>query len=108
MVNLVEDHQRSVQARARGMNHGIRGNLRVGDSNPIKVRTRHALRVRERGIDVDPNAPSGLGPLAFEMLSRAHDRNFFNDAGAHELDGNPQGEGRLTRTGGSNRKKILW
>ena len=108
VVNLVKDHQGAVEARAGGVNHRIGGNLRVGDSNPIKVRTRHALRVRERGIYVDPNAPSCLGPLTFEVFGRAHDRNFFNDAGAHELDGNPQGEGRLTRAGGSNRKKILW
>ena len=56
---------------------------------------------------MDPNAPSGLGPLAFEMLSRTHDRNFFNNTRAHELDGNTQGKGRFTRAGGSNRKKVL-
>ena len=37
VVDLVEDHQRSVEARARGMNHGIRGNLRVGDRYTVKV-----------------------------------------------------------------------
>ena len=56
---------------------------------------------------MDSNAPGGLGPLTFEVLGRTHDRNFFNDASAHELDGNPQGEGRFTRAGGSNRKKVL-
>ena len=56
---------------------------------------------------MDPNAASGLGPLAFEVLGRADYRNFFNDSSAHELDGNPQGEGRFTRAGGSNRKKVL-
>ena len=108
VVNLVKDHQGAVEARASGMDHRIRGNLRVGDSNPIKVRTRHALRVRERGIDVDPNAPSCLGPLTFEVFGRANDRNFFNNASAHKFDGNTQGKGCLTRAGGSDRKKVLW
>ena len=107
MVNLVKNHQGAVKARPGGVNHGIGCNLCVGDSDPIKVRTRHALRVRERGIDVDPNAPSGLGPLALEMLGRTNDRNFFNDGSTHEFDGNPKSEGRFTRTGGSNRKKVL-
>ena len=107
VVNLVKDHQGAVKARPGGVNHGIGCNLCVGDSDPIKVRTRHALRVRERGIDVDSNAPSGLCPLAFEVLGRTHDRNFFNNAGSHEFDGNTQGEGRFTRAGGSNRKKVL-
>ena len=57
---------------------------------------------------MDPNAPSGLGPLAFEVFGRANDRNFFNNAGSHEFDGNTQGKGRFTRAGGSNRKKVLW
>ena len=107
VVNLVKDHQGAVKARAGGMDHRIGGNLCISHSYTVKVRTRHALRVRERGIDVDPNAPSGLGPLALEMLGRTNDRNFFNDASTHEFDGNPKSEGRFTRTGGSNRKKVL-
>ena len=108
VVNLVKNHQGAVKARPGGVNHGIGGNLCIGDSDPIKVRTRHALRVRERGIDVDSNAPSGLCPLAFEVFGRANDRNFFNNAGPHEFDGNTQGKGCFTRAGGSNRKKVLW
>ena len=107
MVDLVEDHQGAVEARARGMNHGIRGNLRVGDRNTVKVRARHSLRVRKCGVDVDSHAAGGLGPLALEVFGRANDRHFLNDSGAHQLDRDAQSEGRFTRSRRCNGKKIL-
>ena len=107
MVNLVEDDQSAVQARARGMNHGIRRNLRVGDRHTVKVRARHSLRVRKCGVDVDSYATRCLGPLALEVFGRANDRHFLNYSGAHQLDRYAQSEGRFTGSGRCNGKEIF-
>ena len=107
MVNLVEDHQGAVQARARGMNHGIRRNLRVGDRHSVKVRSCHSLRVRKCGVDVDSYATRCLGPLALEVFGRANDRHFVNYSGAHQLDRDAQSKGRFAGTRGCNGKEIL-
>ena len=106
VVDLVENDEGTVGAGAGGVDSGVGPHLRVGDGNPVEVRSGDALRVRKVGVDVDPETRGVGGPLAFEVLRGAHNRELVDDAAGNQFGGERQREGGFSGSGRRDRQKV--
>ena len=106
MVDLVQDDESPIVACTHFMDRRISADLRIRNGNTIKVRTRTALSIRKRRVNMNTDSRSRIGPLAFQMFSRADDGDLIDDALTHQLHSNTESKGRFTRTGSCNRKEV--
>ncbi len=107
VVDLVEDDQGAGLVGAGAVQVGVGGHLGVGQGDAVEARAERPLGVGVGGVDMDADAGGGLGPLVLEVLSGADDRHLVDVAGAEQLGGHSQREGRLAGPGGGHREEVL-
>ena len=95
VVDFVKDDEGPVGAGAGRVDGRVGADLSVRDGHAVEVRAGHALGVREVRVDMNAETSGARGPLAFEVLGRAHDGELIDDTAGDQLGRERQCERRL-------------